>query len=69
MAVHFVGFKDDRYHNAVRVFGLPDFIHPGYDLRALREFAPGDLVVFANGSANQEPRRKSFTDYNELAFA
>lgn len=63
--LHFVGFKDDRYSNAVEVFGLPDFIHPGWDLRAFREIAPGDTVVFANGDWTQAPRRNSFTDYKE----
>lgn len=67
--VHFVGFKDDRYHNAVKIFGPPHYIHPGYDLRALRDIAPGDLVVFADGPADQTPRQKSFNDYNELAFS
>lgn len=64
-AVHFVGFRDDRYWNAVAVFGLPDFIHPGWDLRAQREIAPDDLIVFATGPADQEPRRMSFTDIQE----
>ena len=62
---HFVGFRDDRYWNAVQVFGLPDFIHRGWDLRAQREIAPGDTIVFADGAADQEPRRKSFDDYHE----
>ena len=35
--VHFVGFRDDRYWNACRVFGLPDFIHRRWDKRAARE--------------------------------
>ncbi len=61
--VHFIGFKDDRYWNAVKVFGAPHYIHPGFDMRALREIAPGDVVVFAEGDWRQEPRRKSFTDY------
>lgn len=62
---HFVGFRDDRYWNAVRVFGLPDFIHRGWDLRARREIAPGDFVVFAEGCEGQEPRRKSYHDLTE----
>jgi hypothetical protein len=37
--VHFVGFRDDRYWNAVKVFGSPQFIHRGWDLRAQRETA------------------------------
>lgn len=63
--LHFVGFKGDEYVRACRVFGFPDFIHPGWDLRAFREIAPGDTVIFATGSHNQEPRKKSFTDYKE----
>ena len=62
---HFIGFKDDRYWNAVKVFGPPHYIHPGWDLRALREIAPDDLVVFAQGSQDQTPRKKSYTDYLE----
>lgn len=63
--LHFVGFKDDRFLNAVRVFGQPDFIHRGWDLRAAREIAPDDTVVFAKGSFDQEPRKRSFNDLNE----
>ena len=57
--VHFVGFRDDRYWNAVRVFGPPDMIHAVWDIYAASDTAPGDLVVFANGDGNQKPR--SFT--------
>lgn len=63
--VHFIGFRDDRYWNAVKVFGLPHYIHPGWDLRAQRDIAPGDVVVFADGDWQQEPRRKSFSDMRE----
>jgi hypothetical protein len=34
MALHFVGFSDDRYWNALKVFGLPDFYHRNWDMRA-----------------------------------
>lgn len=64
-AVHFIGFRDDRYWNAVKVFGLPDYIHRGWDARAMREIAEGDTVVFANGPDDQEPRRYSFNDIDE----
>lgn len=60
--VHFVGFKDDRYWNAVRVWGRPDFIHRGWDTRACREIAEVDIVVFATGSAQQQPNPYSFDD-------
>jgi len=62
-AVHFVGFKpDQRYANAVLVWGLPDFIHPGWDRRAAREIADVDTVVFAKGGADQTPRSRSYDD-------
>lgn len=51
--IHFVRFKDDRYHNAVRVFGKPDFIHRFWDRRAADEIAEGDIVVFAEGDDTQ----------------
>ena len=65
MAVHFVGFRDDRYWNAVRVWGEPDFIHRGWDLRARREIADSDTVVFATGPADQEPRVRSWNDIDD----
>jgi hypothetical protein len=51
--VHFVGFRDDRYWNAVKVFGLPDFVHVYWDYRAMADVAPGDTVVFATDKAQQ----------------
>jgi hypothetical protein len=63
--LHFVGFTGEEYLSACRVFGMPDFIHRGYDLRALREIAPGDTVIFATGHAGQAPRNKSFDDLRE----
>ena len=47
--LHFVGFKDDRYARAVKVFGKPDFIHRFWDHRAFCEVCEGDKVVFASG--------------------
>ncbi len=63
--VHFVGFRDDRYWNAVRVFGLPDFIHRVWDQRAQREITDCDTVVFANGESNQAPCPYNGMDVNE----
>jgi len=63
--LHFVGLRASIGSRACRVFGLPDFIHPGWDLRAKREIAPDDTVVFATGSFNQEPRSRSFSDLKE----
>lgn len=62
MAVHFVGFRDDRFHNAVKVFGKPDFFHRNWDWRAFFEVADGDVVVFAKGSEHDTPKEFTFND-------
>jgi hypothetical protein len=58
-ALHFVGFKNDRLHSAVKVWGKPDFYHRFYDRRAVADIAPGDIVVFAG---SQELVEFSFDD-------
>jgi hypothetical protein len=63
--VHFVGFRDDRYWSAVRVWGRPHYIHRGWDLRARREIDEIDIVVFADGPYDQAPRVKSYNDLDE----
>lgn len=65
MAVHFVGFRDERYYRAVRVFGQPDFIHMSWDRRAQRDIAENDTVVFAKGTSEQEPGRYNSSDIIE----
>lgn len=62
MAVHFIGFKDDRYHNAVKIFGKPDFFHRTWDHRAKAELAPGDVAVFARGDETWCPCEFTFND-------
>ncbi len=47
---HFVGFRGDEYHNAVKIFGKPDFYHPDFDIRAKADITKGDTVVLANGT-------------------
>jgi len=64
--IHFVGFRGEEWWSAIKVFGRPDFVHPGWDLRAQREIAPDDVVIFARGPADQVPRGKSFSDRNDL---
>lgn len=66
--VHFVGFRDDRYWNAVRVFGRPTFIHRRWDRRAQRDIGPGETVVFATGDEHQPLSRFNGDDYDETAF-
>jgi hypothetical protein len=60
-ALYFVGFRGDEYVRAQHVFGRPDFVHIGWDLRAQHEVATGD-VVFAKGPADQAPKVRSFPD-------
>ena len=47
-SVHFVGFKDERYNHARKVW-KPDFIHRFYDHRCVAEIMEGDIVIFADG--------------------
>lgn len=60
--LHFVGFKDDRVHAAVKVFGKPDFWHRRWDRRAVDEIAPGDVAVFADGDDASPVERFAFDD-------
>ncbi len=61
-AYHFVGFKDDRYLNAVKTWGRPDFVHRFWDRRAVDEVVPGDVVVFADGDETQAVRPWAYDD-------
>jgi hypothetical protein len=62
MSLHFVGFGDDRYWNAVRVFGKPDFIHRNWDVRARQEIVEGDIAVFARGCIDDPPYPVAWDD-------
>lgn len=53
MCVHFVGFPGEEFHNAVKVWRMPDFFHRVHDRRAVAEFMEGDTVVFARGTERQ----------------
>ena len=66
MAVHFIGFKDGRYHNAVKVFGQPDFIHRYWDVRAKQELVSGDVAVFATGTECDTPKLHTFNDSQHM---
>jgi len=63
--VHYVGFSDDRYLNAYRVFGGPRIIHRRWDQRAARDIGEDDIVVFANGPCVQEPSKFNGNDLDE----
>ncbi|EQA97256.1 hypothetical protein [Sphingobium sp. HDIP04] len=66
-AVHFVWFRGDEYHSACRIWGKPDFIHMAWDRRALREIAPGDVVIFARGPHDQPYVDRNCNDIIERA--
>jgi hypothetical protein len=61
-ALHFVGFKDDRVWNAIRIWGRPDFWHRNWDYRAKAEIVPGDVAIFAKGTYDDEPKKISHDD-------
>jgi len=63
--LHFVGFRGDEYTRAVRVFGVPDFIHIGWDRWAAQAVVPGDVAVFASGTENDKPSVYSYPDLRE----
>lgn len=69
MALHFVGFKDDRYWNALRVFGAPDFYHRVWDRRARQEIVEGDVAIFAAGDIDDEPNPISWDDSQQDIIA
>jgi hypothetical protein len=63
--VHYVGFRDDRYWNAYRIFGGPRFFHRRWDIRAQRDIGPGDIVIFADGDEHQPLARFNGNDLDE----
>jgi hypothetical protein len=68
-AVHFVRFKpfDQRYWNAVRVFGPPDFMHRRWDHRAQREIADYDTIIYAKGDEAQPIAPNAWDDSADYA--
>lgn len=64
-ALHFVGFRGEEYARATPVFGLPDFIHRGWDPRAQREVGPHDLVIFGPKADPDHVSEYNFDDSNE----
>lgn len=60
--VHFIGFKDESFYRAVKVFGYPDYIHRHWDGRAQSMIIDGDIAVFARGDEDDVPQMYSFDD-------
>lgn len=70
MALHFVGFSDDRIWNARKIWGEPDFWHRIWDYRAWQESrVPGDVVVFADGTITDPPKPVSWDDSAQDIYA
>ncbi len=63
--IHYVGFRDDRYWNAYRIFGGPRVIHRRWDFYATRDVGPDDVVIFATGDATQPVADRNATDLDE----
>jgi hypothetical protein len=61
-AIHFVGFKGEEFHRAVKVFGAPDFIHRWNDGRCRSMIEPQDVAIYANGTEVPNPSVYSFDD-------
>ena len=61
-AIHFVGFSNDRYNTAIKVFGTPDFIHRLWDRRAVNEVTKNDIVIFADGDETQAVETFAYDD-------
>ena len=61
-AIHFVGFSNDRYNTAIKVFGTPDFIHRLWDRRAVNEVTENDIVIFADGDETQAVETFAYDD-------
>jgi len=64
-SVHYVGFRDDRYWNAYRIFGGPRVIHRRWDFYATRDVGPGDVVIFAQGDETQPLADRNATDIDK----
>jgi len=64
-SVHYVGFRDERFLNAYRIFGGPRIIHRIWDQRAVREIGEDDIVVFANGDEHQPVSKFNGNDIDE----
>ncbi len=48
--LHFVGFRGEEFHSAVKVWGKPDFFHRVFDDRVIfgGEVGDDDIVVVGN---------------------
>ena len=63
--VHYVGFRDDRYWNAYRIFGGPRVIHRRWDRRAQRDIGENDIVIFAEGDESRPLAKWNGDDIDE----
>lgn len=63
--VHYVGFRDDRIWNALKIWGGPRFYHRRWDRRAQRDIGPNDVVIFATGDEHQPLVRANGDDLIE----
>mgnify|MGYP000032289638 FL=1 len=53
--IHYVGFRDDAFKRAYRIFGGPVFIHRFFDARVFTDVGDDDVVIFGD--------KYKYTDY------
>ena len=63
--VHYVGFRDDRYWHAYRIWGGPRMVHRRWDKRAQQDIGPHDVVIFAEGDEAQPASHWDTEDLDE----
>lgn len=63
---HFIGVASDQYQNAVRIFGVPDFIHGRATWSCMGEIDRHDLVILGRGAFPQvrKWKRKNLTAHS-----
>lgn len=60
---HFIGFRGEEYWNAVKVFGLPDFIHMWHDNRMYGDVGEEDILIFASKANPNHISKYSWQDH------
>lgn len=61
-AVHFAGFRGEEYWSAVKISGVPDFLHNGWEHYAMHAISPRTGRVFVKGEWTQDPTQDGYPD-------
>ena len=63
MNTHFIGFRGSEYHSAIKVFGLPDFIHLIHDHRMYGDVGEHDILIFGPKADSNVISQYSWQDH------